>query len=667
MNRLLLSLTLLGTLLIGSDAFAHGGTYRGPGDTVPPAGGGAAAPVAPAAPGAPAAPAAPGAPATPNSPSTPTTPAVVTAPVTKKASTPTTGGSSGPDLTTWEFWWEFNKEPYLNLKAKIQSGNVSTGESELMIGLGSVSTDNNTFAPSPQQIRGIVIPALKRSLANDTNRDILSSDLVAIAKIGRDPEIPSLLEPFLAHGNQEIAETAALAYGILQHADALPQLRDLALDTANGRKLVDSESGVALRTRTFAAYGMGLVAHTSEDAIVRNQVANTLWELLSTDTSALKDIRVAAVIGLGLSLVDNPAMVQNLSAYLAEPNNDELVRAHCPNAIAKLVHAQGDSAAASNAVDQCLTLLKTKSTKTRIRQSCVQSLGLLAANAPSSSQKILDELMRVADKGKDRQEKNFTTIALAELAASTPGPIRDKVVEYLNRSVRKGSTPYRPWAAMALGVLAFKLNEQGELLSDVPGRTVHTAFKKEKSPSPKAGYGIALGLMRFEEAKGDIRSAMEKSRVADFRGYAAVSLGLMSATENKEYISEMVRESRRLGNLLQQAAIALGLMKDHSVVETLLDLMAPEDGSSPGLPVLSASATALGFIGDHRSVDPLVQILGNEDMLPIGRAFSAVALGLVGDKEMLPWNSKIGKDLNYRASVSTLVDTSSGTGILDIL
>jgi hypothetical protein len=38
----------------------------------------------------------------------------------------------------------------------------------------------------------------------------------------------------------------------------------------------------------------------------------------------------------------------------------------------------------------------------------------------------------------------------------------------------------------------------------------------------------------------------------------------------------------------------------------------------------------------------------------------------VGDKETLPWNSKIAENLNYRAAVSTLVDPS-GTGILDIL
>ncbi|MBC8327822.1 MAG: hypothetical protein H8E31_03665, partial [Planctomycetes bacterium] len=82
---------------------------------------------------------------------------------------------------------------------------------------------------------------------------------------------------------------------------------------------------------------------------------------------------------------------------------------------------------------------------------------------------------------------------------------------------------------------------------------------------------------------------------------------------------------------------------------------------------LSAAATAIGFIGDHRSVTPLADLLGNDrDFTPLGRAFAAVALGLVADKETLPWNSKIAEDLNYRAAVSTLRD-QAGTGILDIL
>jgi hypothetical protein len=58
-------------------------------------------------------------------------------------------------------------------------------------------------------------------------------------------------------------------------------------------------------------------------------------------------------------------------------------------------------------------------------------------------------------------------------------------------------------------------------------------------------------------------------------------------------------------------------------------------------------------------------MLFDEGLTDISRAFAAVALGGVADKEMLPWNSKIGVNMNYRASVETL--TNQVSGILDIL
>jgi len=40
-------------------------------------------------------------------------------------------------------------------------------------------------------------------------------------------------------------------------------------------------------------------------------------------------------------------------------------------------------------------------------------------------------------------------------------------------------------------------------------------------------------------------------------------------------------------------------------------------------------------------------------------------LGDIAHKEKLPWNSKISRNMNYRAAVETL--TGSGSGVLDIL
>jgi acetolactate synthase regulatory subunit len=62
---------------------------------------------------------------------------------------------------------------------------------------------------------------------------------------------------------------------------------------------------------------------------------------------------------------------------------------------------------------------------------------------------------------------------------------------------------------------------------------------------------------------------------------------------------------------------------------------------------------------------PLKRMLFDQDLGHLPRAFAAVALGGVADKEPLPWNVKIAVGNNYRAAVETL--TNQLSGILDIL
>ena len=59
-------------------------------------------------------------------------------------------------------------------------------------------------------------------------------------------------------------------------------------------------------------------------------------------------------------------------------------------------------------------------------------------------------------------------------------------------------------------------------------------------------------------------------------------------------------------------------------------------------------------------------MLENGELSKSARGFAAVALGIIADREPLPWNSKIAVNLNYTAATVTLNDTS-GTGILNIL
>jgi hypothetical protein len=85
-----------------------------------------------------------------------------------------------------------------------------------------------------------------------------------------------------------------------------------------------------------------------------------------------------------------------------------------------------------------------------------------------------------------------------------------------------------------------------------------------------------------------------------------------------------------------------------------------------GLATQSAISSALGMIGDVNSIDPLIGLLENKEVVDTARGFAAVALGIVCDKEDLPWNTKIAVNTNYRANTVTLTG-EGGTGILDIL
>jgi HEAT repeat protein len=90
-------------------------------------------------------------------------------------------------------------------------------------------------------------------------------------------------------------------------------------------------------------------------------------------------------------------------------------------------------------------------------------------------------------------------------------------------------------------------------------------------------------------------------------------------------------------------------------------------GDASALSSQAAISSALGFIGDARSIDPLITMLQDKQKTDRARGFAAVALGIVSDKEDLPWNTKISVNINYRANTTTLTAADTGTGILDIL
>ncbi len=674
MNKLISKLLILAALFaMPSLAQAHGGTYIPPGDVVPPGGTGSQ-PTPPTPPSPPSGQPGPVTPPNGNPPPTgnpqipPTTP-----PNQPQGADPSvTHTSIPPDLGQWTFWWEFNKDRYLNLKAKVRSQAVIT-DSGALIGLGSGARRAFTMGPSAQDINVLIVPALLQLLSTEDDRDIVSGAMVALGRIGvQQKAVIAALIPKLSASNQEIRETAALALGILRHPEAIPTLEALAWDEPAGRKLVD-DTRVDIRTRVFALYGLGLIGNASTDPIVKGYLGERALQMLMEDQSALKDLRVAAAISLGRIQPPSPEIyIPRLQTMLAKESQDALVLAHLPKTIAHLL--QGVSAQNPLFVKTTNTFLSQLQGRRPARwhsRSIVQALGVMAKDHPEADEawarQTFDGLSGALHQSRDHQTRAFAAISLAYLGSSADS-VQADVIQHLIQGMGKMSTPLRPWCALSLGVLRFELKEkQDDVFATIITSTLREQFSKVKSPERRGAYAIALGLCEDYQALDPLKEALADSRENTFRGYCAVAIGLIADTDDSGVLIDLVDDAKRDMDLMRQANIGLGLLGDGSAVKALVKRLRPDNGRPPRLSTLASIANALGFIGDRSAVAPLIEAISDQRLTPLGRAFAVVALGMVADQSTMPWRSHYSADLNYLAGVSTLLDPSSGTGLLDIL
>jgi HEAT repeat protein len=683
---------------------APGGRYHGPGDTTPsspgpsgpsaptpsspspggPTTGGTAGPSgSPAAPstGGPAGPSAPapsapagGGPATggPSSPS---------APAPAGARGPVTGGARGlpleNDFNTWDYWWEYNKNRFLMLR-DVEARTVQTGSDDFYLGPTRRNT-TDVLRPTAEQTVQIVLPALKRAIDGTTNRDIATACIVAMAKIGSDhPEfhLVDVFVPRLRVGDQEVRETAALALGLMSRNDtrSLPLLEGLALDAGAGRSAYGGP--VDNRTRAFATYGLGLTAHGAVAVASKQRVFEILRQLVEGD-GVDRNVKVAAIASLGLlapnaRTYDGRKLRDEALAVLGRwferdlGAGDELVQAHCPTAIAKLL-ARGDAASARWCDRFASALAVDKSVRRRgnaIAQSCALALGQLAEPVPNaSSPDHSDALLEASRSHPDALTRYFALIALGQIGG------QDNCGALLKEFGRPGAGLRRPWCALALGLLVHDQRERqargerGVAPDQFVVSTLHDALCSAKEPGLVGALGIALGLCGATEAAPVMRERLldgvAKEQMA---GYLCIGLALMQEKGAVEDIRKVMATAQRRSELLVQAAIALGRLGDREAAELMVERMT---GDRANLVQLAAFATALSQIGDRRSIEPLVRMLHDDKAGALARAFAAAALGGISDWRRLPWNTPIGADINYRAAVETLTNTQ--TGILDIL
>ena len=705
MKKILIAsaLAALGAVALQDISAGHGGTYRGPGDTVPPGGGGGGG--APGAPGA-GGPATPG----PGGPGTPG-PAGPGAPVggAPSAATSSGGGAQGPDLTIWQYWWGFNREPYLNLKSHIHSGSVQTGSDEFFLGRGEQEQSRDSLRPSEVVIREKVVPALVKALKTEQSNDIISGALVALAKIGdaKDEsgdgksQMAEHIKSRLTDGNQEIQETAAVALGILANEANIDLLKALLYNDSSALRGfgVQYNGTVPERTRAFSAYGLGLIGYkASDEGRVRIVDALVQWMETEGKTISQRDIPVACLTAIGLTPlpIDSSAAAVDITkkferptkvatrqdqvlwlvSFFEDEENPFLNRAHAPIAMARLLKESDNGYWLRGEVGKKFAAVLSKNDKSQneIKQSCILALGQIGdCDADPVDVEIRKALMDAYEDIADDQSKNFALMSLAQVAGrpgkgagSATAGLEDKKANprtFLIDRLLKGKSTTKSWASLALAVMERSLDDDGAASSNESKQALAKSLEDAKAPPEIGAMAISVGIVRYEGAKEILRTKFDKISEPEARGFAAIGLGLMDDRGAIQMITEVLKKSKYQPDLLKSAAIGLGLLGDKEIVPELITMLE----SAAGLSSQAAISSALGFIGDARSIEPLIAMLEDKQKTDRARGFAAVALGIVADKEDLPWNAKISVNANYRANTTTLTSPDTGTGILDIL
>ncbi len=573
-------------------------------------------------------------------------------------------------ITEWHTWWEFNKDPYVQARGLDKAG-PETGSDDFYLGVRRAVDRIDTLAPTDDDKQKLIVPVLVALLEEERNRDVQSACLVALGKVGRDVPgdapgggLEALLSARISRGDQEVRETAVLALGIAGRVQALPLLAGLLRDDAVGRKL-EGRDNVADRTRAFAAYALGLLAHRSEDAAVDQEIADLLFSVLRDQEQDDRELRCAAINGLGIlgngdSSGAGKFLLWRTVEFLLDYHgkdlgrSDELVQAHAPIAIGRLL-GRGDSSLHQRCKQRFADeLLARKRRSVAILQSDAIALGMLALPT-KDDEEFVAALRSTYEDGHDRLARSFALMAMGRIGGA------DNKAWLLRAYERGNKSTERPWIALALGMWAACGNEDERGDATIVRRLTDD-LQDSSNRNTTSALAVAVGLTRhplaFEPLSETLRTSEANEQVA---GYCAVALGLLGDRNAVPMLSQLLARSERRQFLLPQTALALGMLGDRQANEQLVAMMK----KSQSVTSLAALARAIGQIGDRRAIEPLCAILDDRETTKLGRAFVAAALGGVGDKDLLPWNLPLGVDCNYATGMDTL--TNGQTGVLDIL
>jgi HEAT repeat protein len=515
-----------------------------------------------------------------------------------------------PTALDWRVWWELNDERFFRLKVERRRGTESRA--------------------TPH--RASAVRALNTGLS-DRWWDARTASVLALAKIdgASGVDVVARLKEALTDERMEVRESACLGLGLTAAPESVPLLLSIYNNEPAARAL-HLKKDVSNRQRTFAALAVGLAGLRLPLADDADVVESLLKSVRTRVWSASRDLKTGPATALAV-MGATSAVPELLKVALDEESEDD-VRAHVVSALGKL----GDSRAIPDLVAHGLS-----DRKDVVRRSAAIALGrLVSADDRKSVLKVLDSALH----SPDRATRNFAIIALGEIG----GPdARDALADF----VRYGEGHDKTFGAIACGVYASKRSDAPAIF----GELVDGAFRAARAHGERAAFAVALGLLDRRESLPALIEALKGPDSPTLKGYLCLAIGLMSG-ETSDAATKLIRaQAAQTGDFetVRHALLALGLCGDRQSVSALCDVIG---ASSDNLSQLGGAARAIGMIGDDAAIPQLAAMLENADgsFKDNARAFAAVSLGRLSDRDAYPAVRRLWDDLNYLSFTEALAE-----------
>jgi HEAT repeat protein len=502
--------------------------------------------------------------------------------------------TEGGDIEDWWIWWEMNKADFLPPR-RLDWPKTDSG-----------LTDRYVSNDARQRALEQILPELRLRLA-DGDAGVRAAAAIALGRLGGDSAVPDLL-PLLSDSAVAVREAAILslgATGSMVGAHAL-----LSLAQSGELEGTAAESGprgpVCSSARPLALVALGVARRRGLAAIVDDFVA----PLLDERGDDARDVRVAAL--LGLDLARSPLVSDLASKALAQEGDD-------PQLACRAIEALGGAADPAHVP---LLLSRAGARDLEERRAAVAALA-------SCDDPLLSAALRTAF---EVEEEPFARgLLLVTLGAQGGGADRD----FLAKVATRGSSANRPWAALGLGLLARR--DQDEAARAVLRGALRGAGESQ------GAWILACGIAQDPEAGPELARLLETSRNPRVRMFAALAMAMCDAPGAVELLAARLEvESAPLARVgLAQGLGVLGRPEDASrLLAELRELKAP---------IFAAQfAAALGFHGSREAVDGLTALALDDGTAPLARAAALDALGLLLDRGEPLLLTETTRGRNYR-------------------